>query len=328
MYMAVPLAVLLACGRDRRGAGRFLACLGTFLAVFLVYTLWRWMYFGSLFPNTVVAKVGGSPSGTLAAGAKYVAGYLGGIPLLLVIVGGLAFRRWRRLADAPATRVLLVACAAAVGIQVLFAVGVGGDWMPASRFLVPALAPLAVLAATGAGGWPPAGRAALVVVMLVGGGVQAKLDPQLNWCRWAAKESGGDLLVAPLAEVGRHLGSMNQPEALLAGTEAGIIPYHSRMRFLDMLGLVDAHIASLPGGLHEKHDPDYVLSRRPDYVVLGVTIIDGAAEGTWPPDALLLGHEDFPSRYREIQRWPRPMPSPGYEHILEGAMILYERIEE
>lgn len=325
MYMAVPLMVFLLCGRDRSGALRFLACLGTFAAIFAVYTGWRWAYFGDILPNTVRAKVGGGPLATIMEGFRYGADYLGGVPIFLLLLGVFGLRKWNSFAGHPPAQPLIVACAAALGIQVLFTIGVGGDWMPAYRFLVPALAPLAVLAAMGMSGWHPLARTAVVVALLGGGLVQAKLNPQLNWCRWAAKESGGELLVAPLAEVGRHLGALDQPGALLAGTEAGVIPYHARMRFLDMLGLVDAHIASLPGGLHEKYDPGYVLSRRPDYIVLGVTLADGTERGTWPPDALLFEDETFRAGYREVARWQRPMPTPDYEHIQPGAMILYER---
>ena len=49
---------------------------------------------------------------------------------------------------------------------------------------------------------------------------------------------------------------------------AGKIPFFSGLRSVDMLGLNDEHIAHLPAGYfeagHNKHDPDYVLSRGPD----------------------------------------------------------------
>ena len=35
-----------------------------------------------------------------------------------------------------------------------------------------------------------------------------------------------------------------------------------------MFGLTDAHISRMPGRRHFKNDPDYVLDRDPDYVVL------------------------------------------------------------
>jgi arabinofuranosyltransferase len=72
-------------------------------------------------------------------------------------------------------------------------------------------------------------------------------------------------------ELGNFLGR-NYPGALLAAEAVGKTPYFSRLRTIDMYGLCDAHIAKLPpvreaSPGHEKSDPAYVLSRRPDLIV-------------------------------------------------------------
>lgn len=72
-------------------------------------------------------------------------------------------------------------------------------------------------------------------------------------------------------ELGIFLGE-KYPNALLAAEAVGKTPYFSRLRTIDMLGLCDAHIAKLPPVRHsipghEKSDPAYVLSRRPDVIV-------------------------------------------------------------
>lgn len=71
-------------------------------------------------------------------------------------------------------------------------------------------------------------------------------------------------------ELGIFLGE-RYPNALLAAETVGKIPYFSRLRTIDMLGLCDAHISKLPpvrhaSPGHEKSDPAYVLSRRPDVI--------------------------------------------------------------
>jgi hypothetical protein len=61
------------------------------------------------------------------------------------------------------------------------------------------------------------------------------------------------------------------PDASVAVIPAGIVPYFSRLRALDILGKSDRHIASLPYRpramlAHGKLDPEYTLARRPDHV--------------------------------------------------------------
>ena len=72
-------------------------------------------------------------------------------------------------------------------------------------------------------------------------------------------------------ELGNFLGE-RFPNAVVAAEAIGKTPYFSRLYTIDMLGLCDAHISKLPPVRrappgHEKSDPDYVLSRRPDIIV-------------------------------------------------------------
>jgi hypothetical protein len=80
--------------------------------------------------------------------------------------------------------------------------------------------------------------------------------------------------------VGKHIDDTLPDDALIALNTAGSTPYFARgQRFVDMLGLNDAHIARreidrinvpwqrMPG--HSKGDGDYVLSREPDWIILG-----------------------------------------------------------
>jgi hypothetical protein len=76
--------------------------------------------------------------------------------------------------------------------------------------------------------------------------------------------------------VGEWLHQSFPPNTLMAINAAGIVPYLSGLRTLDMLGLNDEHIAhrQMTLGLgvsgHEKHDATYVLSRKPDIILLGL----------------------------------------------------------
>lgn len=79
--------------------------------------------------------------------------------------------------------------------------------------------------------------------------------------------------------VGKTLGvAFAEKDPLVAVDAAGVIPYYSGLRSLDMLGLNDAHIARQHGDSfgqgvqgHELGDGAYVLSQEPDIIVAGVT---------------------------------------------------------
>ena len=79
-----------------------------------------------------------------------------------------------------------------------------------------------------------------------------------------------------LAIAAKWLDTHALPQAVVASTPAGSIAYHMNLRVIDMLGLNDAHIghtstADLGKGRagHEKGDGKYVLSRSPDYILMG-----------------------------------------------------------
>ena len=64
--------------------------------------------------------------------------------------------------------------------------------------------------------------------------------------------------------------------ASIAVVPIGAVAYYSKLEVRDMLGLTDRHIARRdPSGLgqgwagHEKHDGQYILGRRPTYLLLG-----------------------------------------------------------
>jgi hypothetical protein len=109
-------------------------------------------------------------------------------------------------------------------------------------------------------------------------GVPTVLDPSIRPAFRA------DPAVAYGKPVGRWLRSAFPDSTWVATNAAGCLPYYARLPTIDMLGLTDAHIARArpdrqqwPG--HERGDGDYVLSRRPDVIILG------GAEGSatpWP----------------------------------------------
>jgi hypothetical protein len=78
-------------------------------------------------------------------------------------------------------------------------------------------------------------------------------------------------------EVGRWLKGNVPPESTLASMVVGAIPYYSGLPTYDILGLTDREVATkgkiyLDGAIgHQKYDTDYILARRPSYIVYGTS---------------------------------------------------------
>jgi hypothetical protein len=268
----------------------WLAWCAPFLALAGAWWVWRTGYYGAFWPNVFFAKTGGGWL-QVARGVGYVAGAttMHGLAAALTIP---LFGRWRE----PRWRCAAVAVAA----HLSWVAWVGGDWMPMGRFAVVALPAVAALAASS---WqsmlvfsrrlaPSIGtgaerlyRFAVAVLFLLH--VMTPLG--------ALAAQKGELAlkgraVRRLEEAGRWIAANSAPSTLIAVNPAGALPYRSGRSSLDMTGLCDRHIASRPGGLHEKSDADYVLSRLPDIVVL---------IGSWEPR-----ERTFRSTLWDRRGWP------------------------
>lgn len=325
--IAIPLLLVPSVRRHRTaiaaamGVNALIVC-GGFLA--------RYLYYGELLPNSVSAKVGGGLFQTLWLGLGYLFSSLFVTTGLMALLAAFRLgdvRRATLAADAQdneAQPLLVYTLGAAILLQFAFIVGVRGDWMPGARFLVPVIPALCLLAAITLRQVPAFVRWPVVLFFLFGGILEAREDRFVRWCRWAAREQRGDLLVAPLVSAGEYLRREATPDALLAGSEAGVLPYTARLRFLDMLGLVDPHIAAMPGGLHEKHDAAYILSRQPDFIALQFTNGPAGPAVTWPSDRAVHTHPDFAPNYAEAARFPRLMPTPEYG-LAQGDLVVFRR---
>jgi hypothetical protein len=117
-------------------------------------------------------------------------------------------------------------------------------------------------------------------------------------------------------------------DPLVAVDAAGAIPYHSRLRSLDMLGLTDAHIArrrtarfgrGLQG--HELGDGNYVLERGPDIIIAGIL---GSETLSYVGGKEMEADPRFADWYRPANfRAEDPVPLSFVTHIrLEGRVGL------
>jgi arabinofuranosyltransferase len=279
-YVAA-VAIALLWGESRRDGLKL--SLG-FLVLYAPFSVARYWYFGFPFPNTYYAKAAPSLS-LFKAGLVHAEAFLTSqafwLPFAAAVGLGLV-RRHQRV-----WRVL----AAVVLAAVLNAIVVGGDTFAYFRLFLPAM-PCAAVALVATARAANARWHTRRVVLASAGLIAVwvaytfaaqflptrtllSLRPQSEWSRVAAVER----MNADYFEVGEWLHKNLDPNTLLAVNAAGIVPYVSGLRTLDMLGLNDVHIAhhhqTLGLGVigHEKHDAKYVLSRQPDIILLGLPVL-------------------------------------------------------
>lgn len=316
------------------------------LGGFSLFWIWRWQYYGSLFPNTFYMKTGGGWHQILA-GVFYLLDYIlsqgGFFPFLLFY-----FFKWNY--DAFDHRVIL----SQIGLYTTFIILSGGDWMPLHRFLVPLLPLLAILNTAAfkgiyrrlilflekmnppskPGNWengrakhdlfscsftPSSSRsAALLLFILMGFSLIFPLLETLTEHPRIMEDSKG---VQALVEFGKWLGKQVSPFSLIAVNPVGAIPYYSRLNTLDMTGLTDSHIAHLKmGGLHQKYDSAYILSYHPDFIIL-IGRYDPETrvyQATWVGEEDLFHNPEFQSEYQ-------PIHQPVFKYKKEYRIVLFQR---
>ncbi|MFD6069078.1 hypothetical protein [Amycolatopsis lurida] len=230
------------------------------------YFVWRWSYFGHLFPNTFYVKFG-----NLGAGSVWLETTAWLFLPLLVLTAVLLFRKASRGAG-------LVLCSVILLTGMTYAVsGPTMDYLYRFAFhAFPVLClgaglamaqlgrrGIAVLVGTVAAGW-----------VAVAGVRSAELPVAANY--------GPDLQRAHVA-IGKGLAAAQVPEAarVLAVSDAGAIPYYSGWNAVDYIGLNDEAIA------HGAAPTDVVKAARPTVIVVtahGPRATPGVAYGMNLPE--------------------------------------------
>lgn len=273
MYIGLVMLFLgLGRGSGFQGHGFFsrrnLLRGALFAAIVGAHLLFRHSYYGAWVPNTFGAKTG-NLSGQLTAGSQYVWRWVRHTgPLSVFIVGGLGYALWKRQRALLALAALVVTIA---GYVVL----VGGDWMQNFRFLVP-FEPLAFLLVDVSlrAGWDRLARHARASLLL-----PAAAGLAIAFGAWRARELTlmHRFILATedrfwrMAAGGTAKLFLEQPKDTIALGDIGYVGYATDYPILDLLGLVDAKIAKMPGGYTQKVGRewlDYFFTRRPRYALI------------------------------------------------------------
>ncbi len=247
-----------------------------FVVVVGAHFVFRYAYYGALFPNTFYAKTSWQVAYVeqgLSYAGQFMAGYgLWGVlfvpPLLL------AYLQHQRPFFSYLSLLFL--------FNVVYVVVVGGDGWLEHRFFMPIL-PLMYLAwqeglyeltKWSRARWlsPFAPAVAFVLVALLAYYNYAHAAPSLKRSQALFLEHN-----ARVERVASYINSLPAREGFtLATGTIGIVKYRTRVRVVDMLGLTDAHIARQPaplpgvesgsGEVLRKYDTTYVLEQRPDLI--------------------------------------------------------------
>ncbi|HEY9152892.1 MAG TPA: hypothetical protein VIN60_08410 [Anaerolineales bacterium] len=284
----IPVAIIFAfialeTWLNKKDDRKFLQILyaGMFLALFPIgHTIFRYVYYGELLPNTYALKLGNfSLHIRLIGGVGFVIPFLeqSALVILLAVFGLLIqFNRTKAF--------LFSFLLAALGYQIY----VGGDPWPLWRILSPSMPMVFLLAILGALGliqrwtWLASHKtlSPSLAVVLVFASLALVNWPFLN----------NDLLIYPTAastasrvntNTAIAINALTAPTASIGVVWAGTVPYYADRYAIDFLGKSDKYIArlkpdisgavswsgmiSVPG--HNKYDLNYsIIQRRPTYI--------------------------------------------------------------
>lgn len=189
---------------------------------------------------------------------------------------------------------LLTVLVVLTGAQLFFCWYSGGDYMARHRFLVPTLPLLAGAAAViaGRGTWLAMITAALLVSGTVGSWIEVSSESAGSYTSGIAAQAAR----TPQQRVCERLEARfaDDPGFSFATSEFGYIPFHTRARAHDILGLNDKRIArtrgSLPIAEAAAAAADWSMALSPDvFVVYGLSWKDGRpAADAFTPETVAL----------------------------------------
>jgi arabinofuranosyltransferase len=293
--------------------------LAGFIALFVPHFLWRLSYYGYPLPNTVYAKSMGLHPRALIEGVYYLFDgltTLGGPLLLLLPVGILLLQ-----AKDFRYRFISVCC----GTYLLFNVISGGDWMPMHRFWVHILPLLIVLVHAGlmklaalitpCYAWlVRAGFVFAQIAFLYYGALNAYITGFAYSRALETPLESGTASDSWIAYISHNWKEGDVIAAADAGAIAYVLPLEARI--VDMIGLVDGHIAHLkpqfPSGLFGrgdgfgKWDIEYILNQNPRFIEIGA--LEKRENGEYFVEntglRLLVNDPRFRARYRQVSDKP------------------------
>lgn len=289
------ILVAIACGVfhvlrfhiNHQDSRPVLTALGVSIVTFLALTIFRLLYYDSLFPNTYYAKMAEGGVNHLWLGTKYVGRWVLMHPPMVGVLVPIAVLELRKVfrfrqflkSRQPLMPVFLVLFALAYTFYVIRSGGDEWNAFPYWRHLIHLTPFLFLIFAYGLSKYLFRSRYfgysffALNLILL---NVAAVLSPAGN-VNWLFSPSPALLRHRPPSEFVRWFGRYADDDTVIASAAAGQIPYYTDAIHIDILGLNDPYIARHGaydplGSVDSKTDMDYVLSQQPDIMELPLKI--------------------------------------------------------
>ena len=259
--------------------------LGLYLIPAIIFMLWRYSYYGYLFPNTFYAKTGSSLE-YFKAGWDYFTefaknyGLFGILLILPLITLGSKQKFYEYL--------YLIMIFYIFSAYVIF---IGGDVLRPNRFFVPLLPVFFILVQEGIHQLITvldkkktfSYGAAVGVIFALGFSYYTYKNEFEQIKKYSELEKGlvekmkisGTWLKTKQSQAGRQL--------VVGATTIGAVSYYSDVILIDMLGLTDKEIAHNPrpipeisskevGWRERNYNVEYIISRKPDYIYFSTGI--------------------------------------------------------
>ncbi len=271
-----------------------------FALLFLPFLVWRYSYYGDWLPNTFYVKAAGGSH--LALGARYLLSFAREYPALTAL-SAIGIPVGIAGAVGAASRSMVVHITLALLILLGCILWMGGDYMALYRFHTPLLPFAALLTSISLFFaytslrklWRRPAIGPLLLLIVACGALGAAFYAP------SAASARGDKRSEAVASIrtmkrnstlwvaaGKALAENVWPDAWIATSAAGALPYHSGLATIDQSGLSDRHTARVewdpwitdkPG--HGKTATrSYLLDRAPDLIVGHPRIV---AEGILGP---------------------------------------------
>jgi hypothetical protein len=326
---AFPLVALLLIRREQlvSWAGATALSIAAFAMPYTAYVAWRWSTFRELVPNTAIAK-----SQTLPGldNLDQPSGLIGYVGIATTLVGLLLIGA--ALARASAQRAALIGLLVPLGLAVAAFGVLEADWMGEFRFASPVWA-LGALAGVAAGAivlptLAVRGRAAVALAVTAAVGTSGALFVD------AAQQFRAAPTV-PVCSVAQNMGHTFNGYAVILGMRNGALATPdvggaalvSRLRIIDIAGLIDPEVAARAGAGDAAGVRDVIFRQRPEFIEIhhgwatGTGLVfdprlaagwvkvrdESPTDGIWVRSDLVAS----PGRLAALQQWDREVAQPA-----------------
>lgn len=360
MGVIAGITVLGEAANKRRIDKPTIAWVTTVFAVILPFHLFRYLYYGSLLPNTFYVKTGEGVALMIAGLTKLNDMFFFNWTGALVVLVPLAFLDKRKLKEK------LVVLAMALGFM-LYIIKVGVDEMRWHRLYLPALPFLVMLAGVGLQNLVDMVHSLLkgkirIAPVVVG---WTLVLTAVAWnVKFTARNMGGfngwgELSGTFHPDMGKFITRHERPGSLVAFQDMGSTPYHAPdIAFFDFIGLTERTVARAryAYGLNaytatenyqnqsafDAKMRDYFFTLNPEWTILTVYVdrteidrVKTAFNQNPGPEAMMgLQHNNgyqfritkdprFEKQYRHVRTWPR---SDSYYLMLFRRVDLWEQV--